>query len=98
MIQKSGQLASQKASFTCLLHPAQGKSRRRRRMRAWTVVVLSDYGADRWAFQNAEVLLMPEIGEITIPLRNSHVLRMQGAYFLLDWIGRGWDRVVRLIT
>lgn len=66
----------------------KGRAGRRRRMRPWTLVVLSDYGADRWAFQNAEVLLAPEVGEIGVPLANAHVLRMQSAYFLLDWIGR----------
>lgn len=66
----------------------KGRAGRRRRMRPWTVVVLSDYGADRWAFQNAETLLAPEVGEIVLPLGNAHVLRMQSAFFLLDWIGR----------
>jgi hypothetical protein len=69
----------------------KGRAGRRRRMRPWTVVVLSDYGGDRWAFQNAETLLAPEVGEINIPLRNAHVLRIQAAYFLIDWIGRRLD-------
>jgi hypothetical protein len=66
----------------------KGRAGRRRRMRPWTTVVLSDYGADRWAFQNAEILLTPEVGDIAVPLANAHVLRMQSVYFLLDWIGR----------
>jgi hypothetical protein len=66
----------------------KGRAGRRRRMRPWTVVILSDYGADRWAFQNAEILLTPEVGDIALPLKNAHVLRMQSAFFLLDWIGR----------
>jgi hypothetical protein len=66
----------------------KGRAGRRRRMRPWTVTVLSAYGADRWAFQNAEVLLAPEVGTLSVPARNAHVLRMQLAYFLLDWMGR----------
>jgi hypothetical protein len=66
----------------------KGRAGRRRRMRPWTISVLSAYGADRWAFQNAEVLLAPEVGALSVPVRNAHVLRMQLAYFLLDWMGR----------
>jgi hypothetical protein len=66
----------------------KGRAGRRRRMRPWTISVLSAYGADRWAFQNAEVLLAPEVGTLSVPVRNAHVLRMQLAYFLLDWMGR----------
>ena len=38
----------------------KGRAGRRRGMRPWTVVVLSDYGADRFAFQNSEQLFSPE--------------------------------------
>lgn len=66
----------------------KGRAGRRRRMRPWTISVLSAYGADRWAFQNAEILLAPEVGTLSVPALNAHVLRMQLAYFLLDWLGR----------
>lgn len=65
----------------------KGRAGRRRGARPWTVVVLSDYGADRWAFQNTETLFRPEVGEIYLPIANSHVLRMQAVYFLIDWVG-----------
>ena len=35
----------------------KGRAGRRRGTRPWTVLVLSDYGADRWAFQHAENVL-----------------------------------------
>jgi hypothetical protein len=64
----------------------KGRAGRRRGTRPWTVVVLSDYGGDRWAFQNTETLFRPEVGEIYLPIANSHVLRMQAVYFLIDWV------------
>lgn len=66
----------------------KGRAGRRRGTRPWTVVVLSDYGADRWAFQNADQLFEPQLDSIYLPVENSHVLRMQAAYFLIDWVGR----------
>lgn len=66
----------------------KGRAGRRRGMRPWTVVVLSDYGADRWAFQNVESLFQPEVDAILLPITNSHVLRIQAVYFLIDWVGR----------
>jgi hypothetical protein len=66
----------------------KGRAGRRVGTRPWTVVVLSDYGADRWAFQNAERLFQPEIETIFLPISNPYVLRIQATYFLVDWIGR----------
>jgi hypothetical protein len=65
----------------------KGRSGRRRGMRPWTVVVLSDYGADRFAFHNSEQLFSPEIGSLFLPVRNPYVLRQQAVYFLLEWLG-----------
>jgi hypothetical protein len=65
----------------------KGRAGRRRGTRPWTIVVLSDYGADRWAFQNAETLFQPELERIRLPLHNPHVLRIQATYFLIDWLG-----------
>lgn len=61
---------------------------RQRGTRPWTVVVLSDYGRDRWAFQQAELLFEPEIEALRLPTRNPYILRIQATYFLLDWLGR----------
>ena len=66
----------------------KGRAGRKRGVRPWTVVVLSDYGGDRWAFQQPERLFQPEIESIFLPVINPHVLRVQATYFLIDWIGR----------
>ncbi len=65
----------------------KGRAGRRVGTRPWTVVVLSDYGGDRWAFQNAERLFQPEIETIFLPISNPYVLRIQATYFLVDWLG-----------
>jgi len=65
----------------------KGRAGRRKGMRPWTVVVLSDYGSDRYMFQNAERLFRPEIDSIFLPVRNPFVLRQQAVYFLIDWLG-----------
>lgn len=66
----------------------KGRAGRLRGTRPWTVVVLSDYGGDRWAFQNIERLFEPEVESIFLPIRNPYVLRIQASYFLIDWLGR----------
>lgn len=66
----------------------KGRAGRRRGVRPWTVVVLSDYGGDRWAFQQPERLFQPEIESIFLPVTNPFVLRVQATYFLVDWLGR----------
>jgi hypothetical protein len=66
----------------------KGRAGRRIGTRPWTVVVLSDYGGDRWTFQNAERLFQPEIDTIFLPIANPYVLRIQATYFLVDWLGR----------
>lgn len=66
----------------------KGRAGRTRGARPWTVVVLSDYGADRWAFHSAEQLFQPEVDALMLPTLNPYVLRVQLAQFLVDWIGR----------
>ena len=66
----------------------KGRAGRTRGARPWTVVVLSDYGADRWTFQSAERLFQPEVDALQLPVMNPYVLRVQFAQFLIDWIGR----------
>jgi hypothetical protein len=65
----------------------KGRAGRRRGTRPWTVVILSDYGADRWAFHNAETLFQPELDRVRLPVHNPHVLRIQATYLLVDWLG-----------
>jgi hypothetical protein len=66
----------------------KGRAGRQRGTRPWTLVVLSDYGADRWMFQQAERLFEPELEELRLPFHNPYVLRIHSTYFLIDWIGR----------
>jgi len=66
----------------------KGRAGRRRGTRPWTVVVLSDYGVDRWAFQQVEKLFDPEIEALALPMANPYVLRIQATSFLIDWMGR----------
>jgi hypothetical protein len=66
----------------------KGRAGRTRGSRPWTVVVLSDYGADRWAFHSAEQLFQPEVDALVLPTLNPYVLRVQLAHYLIDWIGR----------
>ena len=66
----------------------KGRAGRTRGARPWTVIVLSDYGADRWAFHSAERLFQPEVDAIVLPTLNPFVLRVQLAQYLIDWIGR----------
>jgi hypothetical protein len=66
----------------------KGRAGRRRGTRPWTAVVLSDFGRDRWNFQQAERLFAPQIEALKLPTGNPYVLRIQATYFLLDWLGR----------
>jgi ATP-dependent helicase Lhr and Lhr-like helicase len=64
----------------------KGRSGRKREMRPWTVVVLSDYGRDRIAYQGYDVLFDPELKPRELPLANRHVLKMQAVYSMMDWL------------
>ncbi len=64
----------------------KGRAGRHRLMRPWTVVVLSDYGRDRLAYQGYDQLFDPALKPRTLPLSNRYVLRMQAVYALLDWL------------
>ena len=63
----------------------KGRAGRTRSMRPWTVVVLSDYGRDRLAYQGYDLLFDPELEPRSLPLGNRYVMKMQAAYALLDW-------------
>jgi hypothetical protein len=66
----------------------KGRAGRRRRMRPWTLVVLSDYGRDRLAYQAYEQLFDPELPRRRLPVGNRSVLRMQAAFAFMDWLAR----------
>lgn len=63
----------------------RGRAGRRRTMRPWTVVVLSDYGRDRVAYQGYDLLFDPFLDERTISIGNRYVLRMQAVFAMMDW-------------
>ncbi|WP_156758349.1 protein DpdJ [Actinokineospora pegani] len=77
----------------------RGRAGRVQSQRPWTVVVLSDYGRDRLAFQSYESILDPSVPAKSLPLGNQSVRKMQAAMCLVDWIAirlsadgnRRWD-------
>src|SRR5262249_4263875 len=64
----------------------KGRAGRIRGMRPWTVVVLSDYGRDRLAYQGYDLLFDPALEASTLPIQNTYVLRIQAAFALMDWL------------
>ena len=64
----------------------RGRAGRPQGMRPLTVMVLSDYGRDRVAFQSYEHLFDPMVETASLPIRNLYVLRMQAVYATLEWI------------
>jgi hypothetical protein len=66
----------------------KGRAGRRREMRPWTAVVLSDYGRDRTAYQSYDQIFDPELPLRSLPVGNRYVLRMQAAFALMDWVAR----------
>lgn len=65
----------------------KGRAGRTRHMRPWTIVVLTDYGRDRLAYQAYDQLFDPELPARQLPLSNRYVQRMQAVYALLDELG-----------
>lgn len=65
----------------------KGRAGRTRHMRPWTVMVLSDYGRDRLAYQAYEQFFDPQLPPRELPLSNRYVRRMQATYSLLDYLG-----------
>jgi len=66
----------------------KGRAGRTRGMRPWTVVVLSDYGRDRVAYQGYDVLFDPELQARALPLTNRYITRMQAVFATIDYLGR----------
>lgn len=65
----------------------KGRAGRTRHMRPWTVMVLSDYGRDRLAYQAYEQFFDPELPPRELPLGNRYIRRMQATYALIDYLG-----------
>lgn len=66
----------------------KGRAGRSRRMRPWTVAVLSDYGRDRLAYQGYDLLFDPELPLRTLPVGNRYVMRIQAVYATLDYLSQ----------
>ena len=64
----------------------KGRAGRNPLTRPWTVVVLSDWGRDRQAWDAYDALFDPELPPRNLPLENLYVLRIQAVYSLLDWL------------
>jgi superfamily II DNA or RNA helicase len=64
----------------------KGRAGRSRRMRPWTVVVLSDYGRDRIAYQAYDLLFDPELSVRSLPTGNRYVRRIQSVYATFDYL------------
>jgi hypothetical protein len=66
----------------------KGRAGRNPQTRPWTVVVLSDWGRDRAAWDGYESLFDPELPPKFLPLDNRYVQRIQCVYILLEWLSR----------
>ncbi len=64
----------------------KGRAGRTRIMRPWTIVVLSDYGRDRLAYQGYDQLFDPELNPRHLPIHNRYVQRMQSVYALINYL------------
>lgn len=66
----------------------KGRAGRPRVMRPWTVVVLSDYGRDRLAYQGYEQLFDPELRPRHLPFASRYIQRMHATYALIDYLAQ----------
>ena len=66
----------------------KGRAGRDAKTRPWTVVVLSDWGRDRDAWDSYDALFSPVVPARSLPLENLYVLRIQAVYSTLDWLAR----------
>ena len=64
----------------------KGRAGRPRKMRPWTMVILSDYGRDRLAYRNYEQLFDPELDVRYLPFSSRYIQRMQSVYTLIDYL------------
>lgn len=65
----------------------KGRAGRLRGMRPWTIVILSDYGRDRLAYQSYDQMLDPELPRPRLPLANRFIQRIQSVFATIDFLG-----------
>ncbi len=66
----------------------KGRAGRTRKMRPWTVVVLSDYGRDRLLYMGYEQLFDPEVPVTSLPIHNRYIIRIQAVYCLIEYLSQ----------
>ncbi|MCY4617909.1 MAG: protein DpdJ [Chloroflexi bacterium] len=64
----------------------KGRAGRTRRMRPWTVTVLSDYGRDRLTYQSYDRLFDPIVDPLQLPIKNGYVKRIHAGFAFVDWL------------
>ena len=64
----------------------KGRAGRNAATRPWTIVVLSDWGRDRDAWDAYDTLFSPIVPPRALPIENLYVMRIQAVYSLLDWL------------
>ncbi|MET3962801.1 hypothetical protein ABIE44_002735 [Marmoricola sp. OAE513] len=69
----------------------KGRAGRNAATRPWTVVVLSNFGRDRDAWDAYDALFSPIVPARSLPIENLYVLRIQAVYSLLDWLAAELD-------
>lgn len=63
----------------------KGRAGRKKGMRPWTVVITSAYGRDRFVYEYPEQLYSPVLPDLTLPIQNVYVQRIQAGYAVMDW-------------
>ena len=66
----------------------KGRAGRSRKMRPWTVVVLSDYGRDRISYQGYDLLFDPQVPARPLPIGNRYVERIQAVFATMDYLSQ----------
>lgn len=64
----------------------KGRAGRVRGMRPWMVVVTSAFGRDRFVYDYPEQIFQPNLNDLTLPLRNPYIQRIQMAFTFMDWL------------
>jgi hypothetical protein len=64
----------------------KGRAGRKQNANPWTVIVLSDFGRDRTAYQGYDQLFNPELDRSDLPVRNRYVLKIQSVFALMDYL------------
>lgn len=64
----------------------KGRAGRVRGMRPWMVVVTSAFGRDRFVYDYPEQIFQPNLNDLTLPVRNPYIQRIQMAFAFMDWL------------